>query len=229
MQPVDPGVEVAAAAGLVSEMPPRLGQLRRRRRSRRGRQHRARFRADEPDVLDVERGQRGGEVLPQDRTQVDGLWPSRRAISRTPAPWARHSAMSSRSAEQEVAARDRRGPDPGSRPQRCGTTGTPPVTTRRPQPRRPRSRSRARSRPRTWDTVLTPRRRRTPRRRNLTPIQLHRPLSPAHSHATPPRSRCCDDQLSPPSTHPLRSPSGWPSPGSTPRSGRSSTPLTTLW
>ena len=134
--------------------------------------------------------------LPRDRrrapTQAAARSPAHRASALAAArcPRARRTTGSGPTPSAE---------DMGSRRQRDGTTGTPtgddtpastaassvfsPTSDRRPEP----------------DPVLAPRHRRPARRRDLPPIQLHLPLPlPHRRHRTPPRSRCCDDQLNPP-------------------------------
>ena len=46
--------------------------------------------------------------------------------------------------------------------------------------------------------IRPPSHRGTPWRRNLTPIQLNRPLPFPNTHTAPPSPRCCDHRLTPP-------------------------------
>jgi hypothetical protein len=118
----------------------------------------------------------------------------RRAISRTPTSWARHKATSSRSAEDRyrpdtVAGQPRvhaaRVAEPPERVRRgharlCRRIlGLHPPSNRRPEP----------------DPILSPGHRRPPRRGNLAPVLTDLLLPLDNTHAPPPLTRCCDDQL----------------------------------
>src|SRR3982751_4910771 len=144
------------------------------------------------------------------REIVDAARPSRRAISRMPWPCARHSAISSRSANTRyrsdggfadgasvVGGKCRRWQvsSVACRPP-PGTSGPPPRATHRPLSPRPRSTDPPQSPPRTAaGSPAAPRLvgQATPATRLVAPD----PSAVPQPSSQPPPSRCCDDHLNP--------------------------------
>jgi hypothetical protein len=133
------------------------------------------------------------------REMVDGARPSCRAIAQTPSP--EPSAGRSPPVPQNASTGQNTGPDPSvACRHRAGTTEYPPPPTlgprQRPPPRTDRSRSRARTRaPLRADATELP-------ATSSATDQSAPSSTPQACPSTPPRSRCCDDRLNPPSKDP---------------------------
>ena len=157
--------------------------------------------------------------------------PRGRSGGRSPGP-----RPTERAAARSPPARRMTDTDPRSAPTRArpachrsdGTTAIPPARTPRPRPRRPHCSCPRRSWPRTPArphavAAAAPANASAPGRSSSTSTPLFVPSS------HPCLSGCCDDWLSPGSTRPLPSPSGWQPPAPHPASARSVTRWTTPW